>query len=51
MIEELGARGHRVSVLGDWANGGDAQLIGMDPESGVIFGGSDARGEGLALGI
>ncbi len=51
VIEELGARGHRVSVLGDWANGGDAQLIGMDPETGVISGGSDARGEGLALGI
>ncbi len=51
VIEELGARGHRVSVLGDWANGGDAQVIGMDQETGVISGGSDARGEGLALGI
>jgi gamma-glutamyltranspeptidase/glutathione hydrolase len=51
VIEELGARGHRVSVLGDWANGGDAQVIGMDPDSGVISGGSDARGEGVALGI
>lgn len=51
VIEELGARGHRVSVLGAWSNGGDAQVIGLDPESGVISGGSDARGEGVALGI
>jgi gamma-glutamyltranspeptidase/glutathione hydrolase len=51
VIEELGARGHRVSVLGAWANGGDAQVIGLDPESSTISGGSDPRGEGLALGI
>lgn len=51
VIEELGARGHRVSVLGAWGNGGDAQVIGMDQETGVISGGSDPRGEGLALGI
>lgn len=50
VIEDLRRRGHRVEVLGDWAAGGAAQVIEVDPETGTLFGGSDPRTEGLALG-
>lgn len=51
VIEELRRRGHRVEVRGDWAGGGVAQVIELDPETGVLFGGSDPRSEGIALGF
>lgn len=51
VLDELAARGHRIEVLGDWAGGGDALLIEVDPKSGVLQGGADPRGEALALGL
>lgn len=51
VIDELRARGHRVEVLPEWGAGGTAQVIEIDPETGVLQGGSDPRGEGVALGF
>ena len=51
VIDNLRARGHEVTVLDDWANGGDALVIGYDTETGVISGGADARTESSILGI
>lgn len=51
VVEGLKSRGHEVDVLGDWASGGDALVIGFDAESGVISGGADARTESSILGI
>ena len=49
-VEALRQRGHKVMVLGAWDGDGAAQVIGRDPESGVLSGGSDPRVEGAALG-
>jgi len=51
VVEGLRARGHEVTVLDDWAGGGDAMVIGFDAKSGVISGGADARTESSILGI
>jgi gamma-glutamyltranspeptidase / glutathione hydrolase len=48
--EGLRRRGHPVKVVGPWQAGGSAQVIAIDPRSGVLKGGSDPRGGGLALG-
>ena len=48
---ELARRGHSVqSVPRTTAPMGRAQAIVIDPESGALIGGSDARGEGAAAG-
>ena len=49
-LEGLARRGHPVRAIGPWAAGGSAQVIAVDHASGVLRGGSDPRGEGLALG-
>jgi gamma-glutamyltranspeptidase/glutathione hydrolase len=49
-LEGLRRRGHPVKVVGPWAAGGSAQVIGIDSASGLLRGGSDPRGGGLALG-
>ena len=46
----LEQRGHRVRMVGAYAAGGDAQVIQVD-EGGVCWGGSDRRGDGVALGL
>jgi gamma-glutamyltranspeptidase len=51
VLSELAARGHRVIPGGAWTQGGAVQLIARDPESGALAGGSDPRGEGMALGL
>lgn len=51
VIEGLKAKGHPVSVLGPWASGGCVQLIRVDQERGVLAGGSDPRGDGMAAGV
>ena len=48
-IEGLRRRGHPVKVVGPWEAGGSAQVIGIDA-AGLLKGGSDPRGGGLALG-
>ena len=50
-ISGLQDRGHDVRVVGPYAAGGAAFIIGRDPETGVLEGGADPRSEGLALGI
>jgi len=49
-IDGLSSLGHTVRVVGPWAGGGGAQIIMVDPDSGLLLGGSDKRVEGLALG-
>jgi gamma-glutamyltranspeptidase / glutathione hydrolase len=48
--EGLRRRGHPVKVVGPWQAGGSAQVIAIDPATGLLKGGSDPRGGGLALG-
>ena len=43
--------GHTVRSIRPWAGGGGAQIIMLDPDSGLLMGGSDRRLEGLALGF
>lgn len=50
-IDGLRKRGHTVKTVGPWAGGGGAQIIMVDPDSGLLLGGSDRRVEGLALGF
>ncbi len=48
VVEALEARGHTVDVSGRrWSS---AQSIVIDPETGVMFGGSDPRADGEAVG-
>lgn len=47
---ELRRRGHRLSVGGAWSGSCASQIITLDPETGALFGGSDPRADGLALG-
>jgi gamma-glutamyltranspeptidase / glutathione hydrolase len=49
-LEGLRRRGHPVKTVGPWAGGGSAQVITIDGGSGILRGGSDPRGGGLALG-
>lgn len=49
-LAALTGRGHPVKAIGPWQAGGSAQVISADPEEGVLRGGSDPRGGGLALG-
>jgi len=45
----LAAKGHQVRTIGGWEAAGSAQLIQLDPETGVMAGGSDPRRDGYAL--
>lgn len=48
LIAEMATRGHVLKPVPGWH--GSAQLIARDPETGVIYGGSDPRVEGQAIG-
>ena len=51
MIRELELRGQPVKPLEDWNdNMGHAQAIRIDPDSGLLEGGADPRGDGAAIG-
>ena len=51
-IEELRARGHRVTVLGDWEESmGHAGAIVLDRARGVFVGAADPRSDGAAIGL
>lgn len=50
-VADLAERGHRVVPGAPWSQGGAVQLIARDPETGALAGGSDPRGEGMALGL
>ena len=49
-LEGLRRRGHPVQPVGPWDGGGSAQVIEVDSTTGVLRGGSDPRGGGVALG-
>lgn len=50
-VEELRRRGHEVDVLDEWSDTmGHANQILIDPDSGVVRGASDPRGDGAAMG-
>ncbi|MGE5652673.1 MAG: gamma-glutamyltransferase [Bacillota bacterium] len=46
-LEKLG---HRLKVVGPWQGGGQVQIIKVDPQTGVLEGFTDPRGEGIAIG-
>ena len=48
-VAKLAAMGHRVNVA-PGNLGSRIQLIRRDPATGVLFGGSDPRAEGMAAG-
>lgn len=51
-LAELGRRGHQIRVAGayGWSAFGGGQVILRDPASGVLYGGSDPRKDGCAVG-
>jgi len=49
-IELLRAKGHEVSVIGDWAHGSSVQMLEVMPNGTYMFG-SDPRSEGHAAGL
>ena len=50
-VAELARRGHRIQQYGEQELRGHVQLIRRDPATGVLFGGSDPRGDGAAMGF
>jgi gamma-glutamyltranspeptidase/glutathione hydrolase len=52
VVQELIRRGHDAQLVTDWSQTmGHAQAIWIDSEHGVLHGGADPRGEGIAIGI
>ncbi len=52
VIRELDRRGQPVQMLPGWDdNMGHAQAIRIDPETGMLEGGADPRGDGSAMGF
>jgi gamma-glutamyltranspeptidase/glutathione hydrolase len=50
VIDDLRARGHKISAIGAWAHGSSVQMLEVSPTGTFMFG-SDPRCEGLASGI
>src|SRR5579875_3458281 len=48
--DRLAALGHPVEVIGPWAATGSMMMIRANPETGALFGGSDPRRDGYAIG-
>ena len=53
IISSLKSKGHNVSMIKGHARSefGRAQIIFKDPSNGILWGGSDGRGDGSAIGI
>jgi gamma-glutamyltranspeptidase/glutathione hydrolase len=47
VLVNLCAKGHQIYQAGFWSS---AQCIWIDPETGLITGGTDSRSEGIAIG-
>ncbi len=53
-MAELAALGHTITPVSGFRRTaflGKGQIIVRDPDSGVLWGGSDPRGDGAALGF
>jgi gamma-glutamyltranspeptidase len=51
IANELAKRGHPVQVVTDWTEQmGHAQMIRIDPTTGILQGGCDPRSDGIAVG-
>lgn len=50
-VAELERMGHRIELHRQYGLGGSVQLIRRDPATGSLFGGSDPRADGLAVGF
>ena len=52
MAEELRKMGHDITVVSGWGREvfGRGQIIWRDPKSGVLWGGSEGRADGCAMG-
>jgi len=51
-VAGLAARGHSITIVEPWnPNAGHAQMILVDPQSGVLKGGADPRADGAASGF
>ncbi len=49
VVEGLRQRGHTVKLVPPWSFGSESAVL-LDPESGVLYGGSDPRRDGYAVG-
>lgn len=49
-IEELKSRGHKVTVIGDYANNTGVTVVMFDDQTGSIAGGADVRRDRYAIG-
>ena len=50
-VRLLAAQGHDITLIDPWNPGaGHAQMIMIDPESGVLMGAADPRADGSAAG-
>jgi gamma-glutamyltranspeptidase / glutathione hydrolase len=50
-IQGMASRGHQVTLIDAWNSGaGHAQMVLIDPDSGVLMGGADPRADGSAAG-
>jgi gamma-glutamyltranspeptidase/glutathione hydrolase len=50
-VAELERMGHHIQLTAPLGVGGSVQLIRRNPETGVLFGASDPRGGGMAMGF
>ena len=48
---ELRRLGHQLTISGPWSASCASQIIVLDSDTGALFGGSDPRADGLALGF
>jgi gamma-glutamyltranspeptidase/glutathione hydrolase len=53
IVNQLGAMGHSIQVIDGYARAlfGRGQIIIREPESGVLWGGSDGRADGCAVSL
>ena len=47
--QTLRQKGHDLRILSDWGGPGNAQAIQINPETGILMGGSDPRRDGYAI--
>jgi gamma-glutamyltranspeptidase/glutathione hydrolase len=50
VLEQLGARGHKIVVEDDWGNSCAPTLVEYNPVTGIVRAGADLRGHRVAVG-